>query len=77
MAALNVKLVAVDCIGRRINKRGDNMTVFVIGILTMTGLIPVIVKLNKAEKDFSNIIKREHEKTLQGIARYNEMKKRG
>lgn len=53
------------------------MTVFVIGFLTIVGLIPTIVKLDKAEKDFSALVDREYEKSLIGIARYNEMKKRG
>ena len=50
------------------------MIAFTIGLLTIAGLIPVIVKLEKAEKDFSALIDREHEKTLAGIERYNTMK---
>ena len=51
------------------------MIIFVIGTLTITGLIPVIVKLEKAEKELSQVIDREHEKTIQGIGRYDAMKK--
>jgi hypothetical protein len=53
------------------------MIVFAIGFLTIVGLIPVIIKLDKAEKEFSDTIKREHEKTLAGIERYKAMKKNG
>ena len=51
------------------------MMMFVIGLLTIVGLIPTIVKLAKVEKNFSQAIDREHEKTIQGIERYNDMKK--
>lgn len=56
--------------------KGDcNMMIFIIGLLTIMGLIPIIVKLAEAEKEFSELVDREHEKALQGIARYNDMKK--
>lgn len=37
-------------------------------------IIAFFIKLIKTERDFSELIQREHEKTLQGIARYNTMK---
>lgn len=52
------------------------MAMFAIGLLTMAGLIPVIVKLAKAEEGFSQAVDKEHEKTTHGIVRYNDMKSR-
>ena len=50
------------------------MFMFAIGFLTIVGLIPTIAKLEKTERDFSELVQSEHEKTLAGIKRYNTMK---
>lgn len=50
------------------------MMIFIIGFLTVMGLIPIIIKLDKAERELWTLTDREHEKNIKGIARYNEMK---
>lgn len=53
------------------------MFMFAIGFITVMGLIPIIIKLDKVERDLWTLTDKEHKKALQGLARYNEMKKGG